>query len=394
MNTRLKALEAEYEVDLEKRRKLLASLFEAEQRQHAKEIEALRETPEQVQQRIIDQANQVVLENEAVRKEFVMEKLAERDRLADEALRIKQSKKMTAEAVEGLKWQLQDKQVQKESQVREANEYGKVWEANRLAKIAREERECRERLEAENHVRQEVAEQIAALKQRQEKAKQVQLQEAEESRRKWEEEQRETEAVFVRTTLEKREARLQIQAENKRKQAEKQRLKEQEATLDLALQREGKGVGTQFQAREEIRQKEKAVMVKQQIDLFKQQKEVHRREQARLNSLLLQKQTEEESRLARIRQEKEDNDRRQREWLLNDVQEVRLRQLQEKQTQRECEKQKERTFFEEQVRLRMEEKEQELQLKAQKEQEHREYRAYLKQQLHEQKQRKKDARSL
>ena len=124
INSRLAEMKARRNKDLEQKRETLRDLLNREDAQYQAEIKGMEETPEQTRQKMIARVAQLKAEKEALRQQFVAEKMEKRFREGADELR-----KMESELGEIKTKHLRDIQMMEKQQIMEREYHGNFFPA-------------------------------------------------------------------------------------------------------------------------------------------------------------------------------------------------------------------------------------------------------------------------
>ncbi|XP_077988952.1 cilia- and flagella-associated protein 53-like [Glandiceps talaboti] len=175
---RVKNMLQQEEFSLEDRRQRLRDLLAAEEQQYVLEMEDRQETVIERQAKMRERAKFLKEKREAERLQIVAEKLDQRWRNECEELRATLSRRHQDEVCTERMKQLEIKDDMARQRQREEQMYADLWEQDRMAKAAREEREAREMMARNQDVLQTLQMQKAALQQQKDEARRLKEEEA------------------------------------------------------------------------------------------------------------------------------------------------------------------------------------------------------------------------
>ncbi|GBG31867.1 Trichoplein keratin filament-binding protein [Hondaea fermentalgiana] len=320
---------AAHEQNLDRRRRALADLLQREREQLEEEFRNSFETPEQRRVRMAARAKQLKDDREAKRQALAKKCLEQRDRLAQDEMRLQQSKMRTLKVTRDRGVQLDERRAKEEARAREDEEFAREWHASIEVKRAREERERREAAVRNEEMRTMLDSQVQELRKR----RQAEVDELEARRAQWRaqwraEEDEEREAA-IRREEEQRLARIAVQQENLDRAMKRAAEAEAEQRLDKYL------LNQQLEGDRKAAENERA----KQAEMRKASQDY----QAHLRELAI-REARDESDLERIRQEESEKVwlKREAQWsadaeararLMKEVDETRQRQIAERQNQ-------------------------------------------------------------
>eukprot|EP00514_Thraustochytrium_sp_LLF1b_P009529 CAMPEP_0184559274 /NCGR_PEP_ID=MMETSP0199_2-20130426/46345_1 /TAXON_ID=1112570 /ORGANISM="Thraustochytrium sp., Strain LLF1b" /LENGTH=519 /DNA_ID=CAMNT_0026956561 /DNA_START=1245 /DNA_END=2805 /DNA_ORIENTATION=+ len=313
--------------DLNRRREALAELLENERYQYQQEFLAGFETPEQRVERMAEKARLIKLREETKRRNLAEKCYKQRDRLAQDEMRLQQSQMRAAKIAKERDAQLKQKQASKQKLAEEEEEFAKQWLDSIAVKKQREDQEhelAKKRdedmkLVLDSQVRDQAARRALEEKNLKLNAKNggnsgerrnvdqaarraLEEQELETQREKWREqwrkEERDNKAALIRKEEEQRLARLAVQQENNARAAKRAEEANMETEMDRFLLQQQRAKDKE---EEELRKKKQAELLKAQTEF-----------QGHLKAMAI-KEAEDESELERLRQEESEKEWRKRE---------------------------------------------------------------------------------
>ncbi|NP_001171797.1 coiled-coil domain-containing protein 11-like [Saccoglossus kowalevskii] len=167
------------EFSLEDRRQRLRDLLSAEEDQYLKEMEDKQETVIERQAKMRERAKFLKDKREKERLQVVAEKLDQRWREECEELRSTLTRRHQDEVCTERMKQLELKDQMEQQRLEDERMYAYMWEQDRLAKAAREERETKEQMARNREVLETLQVQMAALQKQKLEEKRLVAEEAE-----------------------------------------------------------------------------------------------------------------------------------------------------------------------------------------------------------------------
>jgi len=223
---------------LHRRRQKLSLLLRADKAELEERYKASLETPDQTRERMAKRAYELKSRRENERQMEAERCLLQQARLAQDEMRLEESKLRTIKVVKDQLRQIDDKEKEARHRRREDEEFAREWAASAEQKKEREEREVLELTKRNEHTRNVLDLQVHE----QEIRKQRETEELEATRSSWrsqwkaeEDEERE---MAARKIEENRDARVEIQSANFRYSLAKEEEKVREQELDKYLLRE------------------------------------------------------------------------------------------------------------------------------------------------------------
>uniref|UniRef100_H2Z3F5 Trichohyalin-plectin-homology domain-containing protein n=1 Tax=Ciona savignyi TaxID=51511 RepID=H2Z3F5_CIOSA len=144
---RVKDIMEQRKLELDERRQRLRELLSLEEEEYVQEMEAKHETLEERQKKMTERAKLLKEKRETERKAFVQNKLDQQWREQCEELRGVLSRRHQDEVCIDRMQQLAVKSDLERRKQEEEAMYAELWEKDRLAKAAREERESQQQIE-------------------------------------------------------------------------------------------------------------------------------------------------------------------------------------------------------------------------------------------------------
>ncbi|XXQ34884.1 Trichohyalin-plectin-homology domain-containing protein [Plasmodiophora brassicae] len=149
---------------LERRRGALVALLAADDAVLKKELNALRETPQERRQRLRDRAAQIRADKDRAIGAYIQEQLRRQFRASSDDLRLTEGKNIALICERERRQQLELKQLAKAAEEIEKRKWDAAWEADRQAKIRHEEQEAAERSRINEMTYDQIDKQVAALR--------------------------------------------------------------------------------------------------------------------------------------------------------------------------------------------------------------------------------------
>jgi len=284
--------------DLNRRREALAELLENERYQYQQEFLAGFETPEQRVERMAEKARLIKLREETKRRNLAEKCYKQRDRLAQDEMRLQQSQMRAAKIAKERDAQLKQKQASKQKLAEEEEEFAKQWLDSIAVKKQREDQEHELAKKRDEDMKLVLDSQVRDQAARRALEEQELETQREKWREQWRKEERDNKAALIRKEEEQRLARLAVQQENNARAAKRAEEANMETEMDRFLLQQQRAKDKE---EEELRKKKQAELLKAQTEF-----------QGHLKAMAI-KEAEDESELERLRQEESEKEWRKRE---------------------------------------------------------------------------------
>ncbi|KAL3865689.1 hypothetical protein ACJMK2_043053 [Sinanodonta woodiana] len=311
---------------VEDRRERLREMLMKEEAEFLQEMESKEETVLERQAKMRERARALKDRREEERLAFVQEKYDQQFRDQCEELRSTLSKRQQdIVALERLEQLRIKDQIDREKQ-QEEDMYARLWEDDRLAKVAREERDARAAQERNLEVLQVLQKQTAALKAQKEEAERLKQEEAQLLREQAALRKAEEQRAYEDKLRQQHETRQMLDLSLQLKMKKKAKQEQEELAFDLKmleqlLEESRNEALEQLQRKRELREEDRRYR-----EYLHQMMEMEKRKEAELEKLI-QEEVEKQwqKRLSQWKLERE-----ARKKLLADVLQARAKQIQER----------------------------------------------------------------
>lgn len=343
---KLEELQAEYERNLNEKRKRLAELLENERLEYEKEFRESYETPDQRRERMKQRAKELKDAREQKRREVAAMCLKQRARLAQDEMRLEQSRLRTRKVAQDRFKQIEEKEEIANQREEEEKQFAREWDRDRIRKGEREGKEREESLKRNHQMKTMLDAQVHDSLQ----IKQLEMEQLENERtqlrKQWQQEEEEEKQRNLYRLEEQRLARKAVQQENIIRAQIREREKTTERQMDKYLLQQQMAKDQEAEAQLRARQLE----AKKAEKIFQE----HLREMAIKEKI-------DESKLEKIRADEQEKEWRKREekWkkeaderlaLWNEVDRARKLQIEEKKRLQQIEREENAQWIQEKQR--------------------------------------------
>lgn len=231
---RYESIRSTDEAAVDARRRKLAEFLAAEQAMFQQQLESMDETAEQRKARMEARASELKEKRESERLDYVRQQYERQWRMACDPLREQESKAILRATNAARAYQIGEKMKQLEIDEQEERAFDEMWEADRLSKLGREEREedARQQMDAEHKA--VLDQQVGELHAYREQERKMGSDEAALLRKQWELEREEAKRVESMRHKVLVDAQNELHQFNKHKRAELTRSVAEERATDLA----------------------------------------------------------------------------------------------------------------------------------------------------------------
>jgi len=332
--------------NLNEKRKRLAELLENERLEYEKEFRESYETPDQRRERMKQRAKELKDAREQKRREVAAMCLKQRARLAQDEMRLEQSRLRTRKVAQDRFKQIEEKEEIANQREEEEKQFAREWDRDRIRKGEREGKEREESLKRNHQMKTMLDAQVHDSLQ----IKQLEMEQLENERtqlrKQWQQEEEEEKQRNLYRLEEQRLARKAVQQENIIRAQIREREKTTERQMDKYLLQQQMAKDQEAEAQLRARQLE----AKKAEKIFQE----HLREMAIKEKI-------DESKLEKIRADEQEKEWRKREekWkkeaderlaLWNEVDRARKLQIEEKKRLQQIEREENAQWIQEKQR--------------------------------------------